>query len=93
MQNVRTRNCSSSPRKDGHFPGPRGIQQLGATRAILFTMLFVHVFFFILFPARHPYQIPTIDSIGIDIWTMDKGILFDNIVIDKNPEKVAVNSD
>ncbi len=40
--------------------------------------------------ARHPYQIPTIDSIGIDIWTMDKGILFDNIVIDKNPEKVAV---
>jgi len=38
---------------------------------------------------EHPYQIPTIDSIGIDIWTMDKGILFDNIVIDKNPEKVV----
>jgi hypothetical protein len=36
---------------------------------------------------RNPYQIPTIDSIGIDIWTMDKGIIFDNIVVDKNPEK------
>ena len=55
---------------------------MGATKpAVLYTMSSV---------ARHPYQIPTIDSIGIDIWTMDKGILFDNIVIDKNPEKVAV---
>ena len=33
-------------------------------------------------------RIPKIDSIGIDIWTMDKGIIFDNIVIDKDVEKV-----
>lgn len=40
------------------------------------------------FVDESPYKIPTIDSIGIDIWTMDKGIIFDNIVVDKNPEKV-----
>lgn len=43
--------------------------------------------------SRNPYQIPTIDSIGIDIWTMDKGIIFDNIVVDKNPEKAAIWGD
>ncbi|CAK9009723.1 unnamed protein product [Durusdinium trenchii] len=41
------------------------------------------------FVDESPYKIPTIDSIGIDIWTMDKGIIFDNIVVDKNPEKVV----
>ena len=41
------------------------------------------------FVDEKPYQIPTIDSIGIDIWTMDKGIIFDNIVVDNNPDKVA----
>ena len=33
-------------------------------------------------------RIPKIDSVGIDIWTMDKGIIFDNIVVDKDVEKV-----
>merc|ERR550532_2229809 len=28
-----------------------------------------------------PYILPRIDAVGIDIWTMSKGILFDNIVI------------
>ncbi|CAJ1425331.1 unnamed protein product, partial [Effrenium voratum] len=40
------------------------------------------------FVDESPNKIPTIDSVGIDIWTMDKGILFDNIVLDSNPEKV-----
>ena len=39
------------------------------------------------FVDENPYMLPTIDSVGIDIWTMDKGIMFDNIVIDSNPEK------
>lgn len=40
------------------------------------------------FVDENPYMLPTIDSVGIDIWTMDKGIMFDNIVVDSNPEKV-----
>ena len=40
------------------------------------------------FVDESPYMLPSIDSVGIDIWTMDKGIMFDNIVIDSNPEKV-----
>ena len=39
------------------------------------------------FVDENPYMLPTIDSVGIDIWTMDKGIMFDNIVVDSNPEK------
>mmetsp|Transcript_6706 Transcript_6706/g.12174 ORF Transcript_6706/g.12174 Transcript_6706/m.12174 type:complete len:167 (+) Transcript_6706:138-638(+) len=33
-------------------------------------------------------MLPAIDSVGIDIWTMDKGIMFDNIVVDSSPEEV-----
>ncbi|CAE7354855.1 unnamed protein product [Symbiodinium natans] len=40
------------------------------------------------FVDESPYMLPAIDSVGIDIWTMDKGIMFDNIVIDSSPEKV-----
>jgi len=35
-----------------------------------------------------PYMLPTIDAVGIDIWTMSKSIIFDNIVVDSDPEKV-----
>mmetsp|Transcript_33506 Transcript_33506/g.72530 ORF Transcript_33506/g.72530 Transcript_33506/m.72530 type:complete len:480 (+) Transcript_33506:137-1576(+) len=35
-----------------------------------------------------PAMLPTIDSVGIDIWTMTKGILFDNIVVSDDLEKV-----
>eukprot|EP00931_Biecheleriopsis_adriatica_P070544 TRINITY_DN44304_c0_g1_i1.p1 TRINITY_DN44304_c0_g1~~TRINITY_DN44304_c0_g1_i1.p1 ORF type:complete len:559 (+),score=141.26 TRINITY_DN44304_c0_g1_i1:89-1678(+) len=41
------------------------------------------------FVDESPYKLPKIDSVGIDIWTMNKGIVFDNIVVDSNPEKVA----
>ena len=37
-------------------------------------------------------MLPAIDSVGIDIWTMDKGIMFDNIVIDSSPEKAFGSS-
>jgi len=34
-----------------------------------------------------PYILPTIDSVGIDIWTMNSGIVFDNIVISNDIAK------
>merc|ERR1712232_206025 len=36
-----------------------------------------------------PYILPVIDSVGIDIWTMSSGILFDNMVISTEPEKAV----
>lgn len=90
VQTVKARNYSASPRKEWPFSWPKVFNNW-VPQGPFFPPCHPFVFLF-LFPLRHPYQIPTIDSIGIDIWTMDKGILFDNIVIDKNPEKVAVNS-
>merc|ERR1719162_2219695 len=41
------------------------------------------------FEDKAPCILPKIDSVGIDIWTMQKGILFDNFVIATDPKRVA----
>lgn len=35
-----------------------------------------------------PYRLPEINAIGIDIWTISKGLIFDNIVLDTDADKV-----
>jgi len=34
-----------------------------------------------------PYLLPTISAVGIDIWTMQKGIIFDNIIVATDPQR------
>jgi len=41
------------------------------------------------FEDKTPCILPKIDSVGIDIWTMQKGLLFDNFVIGTDPARVA----
>lgn len=41
------------------------------------------------FEDKAPCILPKIDSVGIDIWTMQKAILFDNFVIATDPKRVA----
>lgn len=41
------------------------------------------------FEDKAPCILPTIDSVGIDIWTMQGGILFDNFIIDTDPKRAA----
>lgn len=41
------------------------------------------------FEDQNPAILPKIDSLGIDIWTMQSGILFDNFVISTDVEKAA----
>jgi len=40
-----------------------------------------------------PCMLPQIDSVGIDIWTMSKGIMFDNIVVATDPAKAKAFGD
>jgi len=40
-----------------------------------------------------PSALPKIDSVGIDIWTMSKGILFDNIVVSTDVAKAKAFGD
>mmetsp|Transcript_41671 Transcript_41671/g.107862 ORF Transcript_41671/g.107862 Transcript_41671/m.107862 type:complete len:540 (+) Transcript_41671:69-1688(+) len=40
-----------------------------------------------------PCVLPVIDSIGIDIWTMNKGILFDNLVVATDAGKAKAFAD
>jgi len=42
---------------------------------------------------ENPYVLPTISGVGIDIWTMSKGILFDNIVLGSDPTKAKEFAD
>eukprot|EP00930_Biecheleria_cincta_P022408 TRINITY_DN16354_c0_g1_i1.p1 TRINITY_DN16354_c0_g1~~TRINITY_DN16354_c0_g1_i1.p1 ORF type:complete len:529 (-),score=125.15 TRINITY_DN16354_c0_g1_i1:115-1665(-) len=35
-----------------------------------------------------PYRLPEVNAIGIDIWTISKGLIFDNIVLDTDADKV-----
>lgn len=35
-----------------------------------------------------PYRVPEINAVGIDIWTISKGLIFDNIVLDTDADKV-----
>jgi len=41
------------------------------------------------FEDKTPCILPKIDSVGIDIWTMQKGLLFDNFVLGTDPARVA----
>lgn len=41
------------------------------------------------FEDKSPCVLPKMDSIGIDIWTMQKGILFDNFVIATDVQRAA----
>jgi len=40
-----------------------------------------------------PYILPKIDAVGIDIWTMSKGLLFDNLLVATDAAKVKAFSD
>jgi len=45
------------------------------------------------FVDEEPCILPAIDSVGIDIWTMSKGIIFDNIVISADVGKAKAFAD
>lgn len=40
-----------------------------------------------------PYLLPKIDAVGIDIWTMSKGLMFDNILIATDETLAAAFAD
>jgi len=40
-----------------------------------------------------PCILPKIDSVGIDVWTMSKGIMFDNILVASDPAKAKTFAD
>lgn len=45
------------------------------------------------FEDESPYILPEINAVGIDIWTMQAGILFDNIVLATDVEKTKLFTD
>lgn len=45
------------------------------------------------FEDKQPCVLPTIDSIGIDIWTMQGGILFDNFIVSTDIAKAKAFAD
>merc|ERR1719458_506300 len=45
------------------------------------------------FVDEEPCILPPIDSVGFDLWTMSKGIMFDNILVSNDVEKAKAFAD